>query len=112
MRFCIAVFLILFPVFVLSTPADIIQLKDHLITNLIEENRGISGAQLTNDVEFAINLKIDGFLNLISAPATRKARDTNDLLLNEKSKLRFLILLQNYFPRASVEAKKFLSHVR
>lgn len=67
------------------TANDIGYLKDHFIASLIEENREISSMQLTNDVEQRINLKVEGFLNVISEPATRAQRDTNDVLLNEKS---------------------------
>lgn len=85
-RLCLAFSLIFLAVHASPSPADIIHLKDHFIANLIEENRRISGAQLTDDIERAINLKIEGFLDLISEPTTRPTRDTNDLLLNEKSK--------------------------
>lgn len=68
-----------------ATPDDIGYLKDHFIASLIEENRGISSMQLTDDVERNINLKVEGFLNVISEPSSRAQRDTNDVLLNEKS---------------------------
>lgn len=77
-----------------STPADLILLKDHFIANLVEENRRISGSQLTDDIELAINLKIEGFLDVISAPTTRSSRDTNELLLNEKSKSMEFIFIK------------------
>jgi hypothetical protein len=112
---CLAISLITIAHHASSTPADIIHLKDHFIANLIEENRKISGSQLTDDVERAINLKIEGFLDVISAPTSRSTRDTNELLLNEKSKLMevFFALFQgNVEARASVEAENFLSHVR
>lgn len=86
-RLCLTFSVILLAHHGSSTPADIIHLKDHFIANLIEENRRISGAQLTDDVERAINLKIEGFLDVISEPKARLSRDTNELLLNEKSKL-------------------------
>lgn len=85
-RLCFAFPVILLLHHVSSTPADIVLLKDHFIANLVEENRRISGSQLTDDIERAINLKIEGFLDVISAPTTRTSRDTNELLLNEKSK--------------------------
>lgn len=68
-----------------STTNDIDYLKDHFIASLIEENRGISSMQLTDDVERNINLKVEGFLNVLSEPSARAQRDTNDVLLNEKS---------------------------
>jgi hypothetical protein len=68
-----------------SSPSDIIQLRDHFIANLIEENRGVYSLQLTDDVERDIQQKIEGFLDIISEPPQRVRRDTNDLLLNEKS---------------------------
>lgn len=73
---------------VFSLTSDIDQLKDHFFDNLIEETRKIAALQLTEDVKQIINLKIDGFLDIISpSGAVRTQRDTNDLLLNEKSEL-------------------------
>lgn len=70
-----------------SLPSDIDTLKEHFFANLIAETRPIANSQLTNSVERDINLKIEGFLGLISPPSTREKRDTNDLLLNEKGDL-------------------------
>lgn len=99
---------------VLSLPSDIDQLKDHFFANLIEETRGIAATQLTDDVERIINLKIEGFLDVIGPPeSVRKQRDTNDLLLNEKSELddkeNQFIQIQ-WKPRGSVKPKDFLFH--
>lgn len=69
----------------LSTISDYNYLKDHFMANLIEENREMFSAQLTEDIEKAINSKIEGFLGMTEEPAKRSRRDTNDLLLNEKS---------------------------
>lgn len=73
----------------LSSISDYNYLKDHFMANLIEENREMFSAQLTEDIEKAINLKIEGFLGMTEEPAEtsakRSRRDTNDLLLNEKS---------------------------
>lgn len=68
-----------------SIPAELFELKDHFIANLLEENRAISSLELTSEIEKSINQKINGFLETISAPSKRALRDTNDLLLNEKS---------------------------
>lgn len=93
----------------LSLPSDIDQLKDHFFANLIEETRSIAASQLTDDVERNINLKIEGFLDIISPPVARKQRDTNDLLLNEKSELDdendSIYSIQLVKPRGSVESK-------
>lgn len=92
----------------LTLPSDIDQLKDHFFANLIEETRGIAASPLTDDVERNINLKIEGFLDIISPPVARKQRDTNDLLLNEKSELdneNGSIYSSQLETRGSVESK-------
>lgn len=72
----------------LSFPNDIIYLRDHFITNLLEENREKFTMKLTDEIRDTINMKIDAFFNVIDDPKGRNRRDTNDLLLNEKSKFK------------------------
>lgn len=79
--------------------SDIVFLRDHFITNLLEEHREKFSMKLTDNLEQSIDLKINAFLNEIKKPPVRRKRDaTNDLLLNEKRKF----FIQNYFT--------FLSH--
>lgn len=87
-RFLLVFCLILSVYRVSCDTSDVNYLKDHFIANLIEETRGMSSAQLTDDIERVINLKIEGFLGVIAAPTmkSRPRRETsNDLLSNEKS---------------------------
>lgn len=86
-RFVVAISLLLCTGQVLSSPKDLESLKEHFFANLLEENREISSFRLTDDVEREINLKIEGFLEVVGEPSSRSRvrRDTNDLLLNEKS---------------------------
>lgn len=65
---------------------DVAYLKENFIANLIEENRGIASSELTDDIERAINLKIEGFLSVFGEPTSRTRRDTTDQLLDDKSK--------------------------
>lgn len=74
--------------YVKSKSSDIVYLRDHFITNLLEENREKFSMKLTNDIEKSIDLKINAFLAEIDGPKERKRRDiANKLLLNEKRKL-------------------------
>lgn len=70
---------------VAASASDIVQLKNLFIANLLEENREISSSLLTDDIAESINLKIEGFLDVIDAPSKRSRRSNNDLVLNEKS---------------------------
>jgi hypothetical protein len=72
-----------------SKSESVFQLRDHFITNLLEENKENFHQLLTNEIQDSINLKIDAFLEVINEPKDRKRRDlSNDLLLNERGKLQ------------------------
>lgn len=78
--------MILSVIHVSTTFSEIPLLKQHFIANLEEETREFGEAKLNDSIEAAINLKIEGFLDIINNEASddRFRRDTNDLLLNEK----------------------------
>lgn len=105
---------------VLSTQSYVEHLKEHFFANLIEETREIASFQLTDKIEREINLKIEGFLEVIGETSTRSVRshrETNDLLLNEKSKLNRGPAGDFYFPfkqntcSASMETEELHIHV-
>lgn len=90
-RIFVLVLLILNINYVVLFSDDVVHLRDHFITNLLEENRDKLGMQLTDEIRSNINLKIDAFLYVVNDEPrvrVRKRRnvDSNDLLLNEKSK--------------------------
>lgn len=90
-KLIVLIFVVLNSYYVRSKSSDIVYLRDHFITNLLEENRDKFSMQLTDDIEKSIDLKINAFLNEIDGPKERRRRDTaNDLLLNEKRKLKYI----------------------
>jgi hypothetical protein len=93
-NFCVVILIFQSVSHVLSLPKDVEHLRDHFITNLLEENRENLKMELTEKIQSSINLKIDAFLHMMDEPVVRKRRDTNDLLLNEKSE--FIIVKQNF----------------
>lgn len=68
--------------------SDVKYLRDHFITNLLEDNKERLSSKLTIDVEKSIDLKINAFINEINHESkSRSKRSTpNELLLNEKCK--------------------------
>ena len=94
-----------------SKASDIVYLRDHFITNLLEENREKFSMQLTDDIEKSIDLKINAFLTEINRPKERKRREiANDLLLNEKRKL-YCIKRSEMHNVLLFKSKKFLLHI-
>ncbi|CAG9797903.1 unnamed protein product [Chironomus riparius] len=83
-KLIVLLFVVLNSYYVRSKASDIVYLRDHFITNLLEENRDKLSLQLTDDIEKSIDLKINAFLTEINGPKERKKRLANDLLLNEK----------------------------
>jgi hypothetical protein len=80
-----AIFLVLLSVnYVSSLPGDVEHLREHFITNLLEENREKLQLMLTDEIQQSIDQKVDAFLHAMEEPKVRKRRDTNDLLPNEK----------------------------
>lgn len=90
-KLVVLIFVVLNSYYVRSESSDIVYLRDHFITNLLEENRDKFSMQLTDDIEKSIDLKINAFLNEIDGPKERRRRDiANDLLFNEKRKLKYI----------------------
>ena len=90
-KLVVLIFVVLNSYYVRSERSDIVYLRDHFITNLLEENRDKFSMQLTDDIEKSIDLKINAFLNEIDGPKERRRRDiANDLLFNEKRKLKYI----------------------
>lgn len=69
-----------------SLVEDVDRLREHFIASLLEENREVMHQKLTNEIQEAINQKIEAFLMVINEPKERKRRESNDLLLNDKCK--------------------------
>lgn len=64
---------------------DINLLKEYFTTSLIEENRDILSQPLTQEIEYLINSKIEGFRNLIGSPSTGTRRTKRDASNNQVS---------------------------
>lgn len=91
------------------------ELKETFLQNLIEDNRDNSDHELTSEIQLNIDDKINGFFELmnhtkineevlINISKTRVRRDSNDLLLKEKSefnriqKVTFACMLTDEHP--------------
>lgn len=70
--------------YVNSLAEDVVQLREHFITNLLEEHRENLQQKLTDDIQQSINARIETFMSLLNEPQVRRRRDVNNLKLNDE----------------------------
>lgn len=83
--------------YVKSLAEDVILLREHFITNLLEEHRENLHQKLTDEIQQSINARIETFMSLLDEPQVRRRRD---LKLNKEGKL-------NYIPKFVLYCFKF-----
>ena len=79
--------------YVNSLAKDVVELREHFITNLLEEHRENLQQKLTDEIQQSINARIETFLSLLKEPQVRRRRDVNNLKLNDEGGLKICTLL-------------------
>lgn len=103
-----------------SLAEDVVQLREHFITNLIEEHRENLHQKLTDEIQQSINARIETFMGMLNEPQVRRRREADNLHLNEEGMLNFIPKFVLYCfkfnvftnPRVSFEPKQLFLHVR
>lgn len=70
--------------FVRSLSEDVVQLREHFITNLLEEHRENFQQKLTDEIQQKINERIEAFMRLINEPPVRRRRELTQTSVNDK----------------------------